>query len=194
MRPAALAIFALALVGAGSDVAPPAPPAPPTPRPVTLLRVAIIGDSLGVGLSGPLGVEFSMRRRGASVRGHARLGATAGQWLSRGWLEPVLRTRPEAVLISLGTNDSAAPESAAAKAFAENVAELARRIRDAGAEPIFLEPPPMPWPLDDVRAALRATGAPVITPPANLPRQPDRIHPTGSGYALWASHIERALP
>lgn len=176
----------LALLGASDDVS------PPNRAQATLGPVAVIGDSLGVGLARPLRDELAAR--GLHCSGHARGGTHAGQWLSREWLGAVLAMRPKTVIISLGTNDAAVPGGKPAQTFAANVAELAKRIRAAGARPVFLQPPPMPWPTDRVREALLATGELVIEPPPNLARQPDRVHPTAAAYVAWAARIRQVIP
>ena len=146
--------------------------------------IALIGDSLAVGLRAPLaalaashGVTFT-----ADVRG----GTNAGQWLSN-WTRHVLEKHPSALLISLGTNDSAVPGNS--PLFIERARRLVEMADDYGAAVFWLMPPPMPWSLADVERGIAESGGARIDPPEDLKRAPDKIHASGSGYTAWAEAI-----
>lgn len=187
MKPCAI-VAALAALGLMfTDPPPPGMPGPPGTQPVPPeSRRLLIGDSLAVGL--------------APHMPHATLakgGTTAAQWAAGKYRAPLLAMlrdrRPALVLICLGTNDTA--QGRPAPKLGEHFAELARLIRDHGAEPVFLEPTELPWSRAPIVQAAAATGARVIRAPV-LPssaRSRDRIHLTPEGYRLWAEHVRAAL-
>lgn len=149
--------------------------------------VALVGDSVAVGLSRPLGVL--MRARGFDFFADAEVSTNARQWVQR--IEQVLARRPRTVFVNLGGNDAASP--ALTSEFVQNIQRIAIKIRSAGAAPIFLEPPNRPSPAFAViQQGLRATGAPVLVPSLALPRAPDGVHFTGAGYQAWAEEIADA--
>lgn len=147
----------------------------------------LIGDSLAVGLYNPLRKELAVK--GVQLRGHGKGGSSAPQWLYNGWLDQVLYLQPKMVLVSLGTNDSAPASTNGKKNFPPAIKKIVEAIRAAGAQPVLLAPPPMPWSLNEINAGLQATGAPVIAAPVNLQRQPDKIHLTPEGNVQWAKAI-----
>lgn len=139
-------------------------------------RVLLVGDSLAVGL-GP-----SARADGAAVS--AKGGTVSRQWITRGWFAAALEaSRPELVLVCLGTNDAAGQIDAGT--FAAQVAQLEQLARAKGARVVWLFPPPMPYSLEQIRAGLSRAEADVLEPPASLERAPDRIHLTPAAYAAW---------
>jgi lysophospholipase L1-like esterase len=152
-------------------------------------NVALIGDSLAVGLTPHLRAELAPRSLDARPRG----GTTALDWTSgkdAPKLAAALDAHPSLVLISLGTNDTHG--TVTEEKLTERFRLLVERIEAAGAVPVFLEPPPLPWPYQSIARAARAAGARVISGP-NVKMQPDKIHPTPAGSKAWAEHIRREL-
>lgn len=156
-------------------------------------RVVLIGDSLAVGLARPLAAEF--KSGGAELKVCAKVAANAGQFTEPGgfgtlYLADILSSfKPELVLVSLGTNDTAPGSSVRAKLPAR-FALLRERCEAAGARVVFLGPPPLPWsrePIYQAAAASRLIVAPAIE------QAPDHIHATPAGYAAWATHIAKEL-
>lgn len=156
-------------------------------RSITLASgpIDLIGDSLAVGLAGPLGAAL----QGKALRGWGIGGTNAPSWVSK--MPDVLAGAPAAVLVSLGTND--AVTAAGNKSFGPAIQKIVDLIRGAKAVPILLEPPPMPFSLAEVRAAMRATGAVVLTPPLGLERSSDGVHLTSKGYKDWANAIAEVV-
>jgi lysophospholipase L1-like esterase len=149
-------------------------------------RVRLVGDSLALGLGWPL--RGALARQTVVVQ--AKNGATTAD------LGPDARAgiiEADAVLISLGTNDAAAPDAAFRAGFAMRARAIVADLQARGLRVIWLAPPPMPFDTRIVRAGIAQSGAEVLEPPANLPRQPDRIHPTPEGFARWASAVAREL-
>lgn len=158
-------------------------------------RVVLVGDSLAVGLARPLAAE--LKAQGIELRTCAKGGANAGQFTEPGGfgtlgLAELLSTfKPELVLASLGTNDTAPGSSVRAKLPAR-FALLRERVSAGGARLIFLEPPPLPWSRVPIHQAAQAAPASVLLAPA-IAQEPDHIHATPAGYAAWAKHIAKEL-
>ena len=164
-------------------------------------RVLLIGDSLAVGmrphfqsLAAEAGIPFEARAVG---------GTRVDQWIDSNRLLEILRTfQPTHVLISLGTNDAYTP--LVAHDVEEHARELVDIIQEAGAHPIWIGAPDLPTPIPcsvpcpggmfDLRAdTLEAIedAAPYYFDSTDyeIPRSPDRIHPTAAGYAGWAGVV-----
>jgi lysophospholipase L1-like esterase len=153
--------------------------------------VALIGDSLAVGLTAPLGQELAPNFTAAS-----KGGTDIKAWLSgfmSGNLKQVLAQKPAVVLISLGTNDTAPASQPNPVTIRERVLELVKRVRDAGAQPVWLFPGTLPWSYDSVRSAVKESGARAIEQPAEVKKPGDGIHPDGASYKLWAQAIAKSL-
>lgn len=121
----------------------------------------------------------------------AHVGATAKDWTTGKYsseLDGALATtKPEVVLISLGTNDTAPGASVAG--LDHRFSDLAETVRMMGATPVFLLPPELPWSRQPVADAVKAAGALLITPEAGHQHAPDGVHLTGKGYSDWASDV-----
>lgn len=161
--------------------------------PKKLARVVLVGDSLAVGLARPLAAE--LKPQGAELKVCARVAANAGQFTEPGGfgtlgLAALLADfKPELVLISLGTNDTA-PGSSVRDKLPARFALLRERIEAAGARVLFLGPPPLPWSREPIYQA--AADARLLVAPA-VEQAPDHIHPTPAGAAAWAAHIRKEL-
>ena len=150
-------------------------------------HVALIGDSLAVGLGTPLMKELAP----AKLVVNAHVSARASDWLGKynQELEYVLNMiKPEVVLISLGTNDSAAGGTG----FVKDFKAIADRIQAKGATPIFLGPPELPWAREGIYVAGEAAGF-LIKAPSGLAHAPDGVHLTPQGYAEWAKYLGKTL-
>jgi lysophospholipase L1-like esterase len=91
--------------------------------------------------------------------------------------------------VSLGTNDTygnlTAPEI---QADAEKLLAL---LRENGRRVLWILPPKLPKE-DRATAAIRATGVDVFeSSRIDIAMGGDRIHPTGTGYAMWAGLVWR---
>lgn len=153
--------------------------------------VALIGDSLAVGLTGPLGQELAPNFSAAS-----KGGTDMKAWLIGGQaqaLNQILAAKPVIVLISLGTNDTAPASQPNADTIKTRAAELVAKIRAVGAEPVWLMPGTLPWTTDALVAAVNATGVRRIEQPAEVKKPGDGIHPDGASYKLWAQAIAKSL-
>ncbi len=162
------------------------PKGSPTPSPT---RVALIGDSLAVGLGPQLKSLAAMDGVAFQAEGH--VGTTPKQWATHAsacgqcgdWLASF---KPTIVLVSLGTNDIG---------YVSPPVSYYQTIRDQitalGATVVWIDPPMMPNDrLAAVRAVIASLGVTVI-PPATIPIGPDGIHPTS--YVAWAKLIWQAL-
>lgn len=154
--------------------------------------VALVGDSLAVGLTPHLRAELAPRNLDARPRG----GTTALDWTSgkdKAKLAAALEQKPAVVLISLGTNDTHGKVTE--EKLTERFRLLVERIEAAGAVAVFLEPPSLPWAYDSIARAARAAGGRVIVAPPSgtVAMQPDKIHPTPAGSKAWAEYIRKEL-
>jgi GDSL-like Lipase/Acylhydrolase family len=172
-------------------------PSSATFRFVPVDQAGLIGDSLAAGLGPPLkkslaehDVTLTARGKGATI--------TPG-WLVFPELTEVLSKKPRAVFISLGTNDCHL-DGRVCDGFEANMTKLVARLRDAGAVPILLMPPMMPWEnnaegasrMAKVRNVMQGLGG-VAVVTTDVERAPDRIHLTGRGYGQWAQQLTEAF-
>lgn len=158
-------------------------------QPASPTRIALIGDSLAVGLAPQLKALATIDSIPFRAEGH--VGTTPKQWATQtsacgqcgDWLAEF---KPTIVLVSLGTNDIG---------YASPPANYYQTIRDRitalGATVVWIDPPMMPNDrLTAVRDVIASLGVQVI-PPANIPIGPDNIHPTS--YVGWAKLIWQTL-
>lgn len=156
-------------------------------------RILLIGDSFANGLSRHL-QTLAVDERLPYLFG-AKDGTTVAEWADSDWLERKLEEfQPTHVLISLGTND--AYVHTAPDLVAEDVEELVTRIQEHQAHPIWIGEPSLP----DVYAGLTPDEEVLDTiqehapyyynsSEISIPRGPDGLHPTATGYAGWAALI-----
>jgi len=148
-------------------------------------RVALLGDSLAVGLTGPLGKLAAAG--GVPFQGEGHVGTTPLQWSHDApacgpcgdW---VAGFAPTTTLVVLGTNDlgySPVPPVGPYQAIVRKFPNV-----------VWVMPPVMPGDrLGGVRSVISSLGVPVIPAVAGLSFGPDHIHPTSAGYAAWAKII-----
>lgn len=162
-----------------------------TPKPQLRSRALLIGDSLAVGLGPPLTKVIAP----VALTTRAHVSTTSKSWTAGKYAaeldEALATSKPEVVLISLGTNDTAPGASIAG--LETRFSDLTETIRMGGGAPIFLLPPELPWSRQPVADAVKASGAILITPRVGLEHAPDKIHLTGKGYADWAEDIAKQL-
>jgi hypothetical protein len=153
-------------------------------------RVFLIGDSLAVGLDRFL--KKFCASKGIQYASDARSGTAAFQWTRAYGLQGKLDTlKPTVVLISLGTNDTAG--SLPMERHKKEIQKLISMIKSVGATPFWILPPKLPW-KQTYSQLVRDEKIPVFESESiNIPMGPDKIHPTGAGYAGWAGMIWQAL-
>lgn len=158
--------------------------------------VLLIGDSLAVGLTSPLGKL--VKATGATFNSVTRVGMTMndfdkGPESSR--LNQALAQSPDYVLVSLGTNDEYA--GASYKAIAEKAYNsLLVKFEKAGSQVYWIGPPTLPAPYVQSRRSPSGEIIPIVRKTKNyfestlleLPRG-DGLHPTPAGYQTWANEI-----
>jgi hypothetical protein len=75
----------------------------------------------------------------------------------------------------------------------KEIQKLISMIKSVGATPFWILPPKLPW-KQTYSQLVRDEKIPVFeSEQINIPMGPDKIHPTGAGYAGWAGMIWRAL-
>jgi len=144
-------------------------------------RVALFGDSLAQGLRGPLSGLAS--HSGVKMVADVQVGSRLDQWVTRG---PAMAQGSRYALISLGTNDAVgnAQHRAKAPAYAKAISDA---LKANGVQPIWILPPPMKFPTEEIKDAIKATGD-VTLESADYPRY-DGIHPTPAGFQQWAADV-----
>lgn len=156
--------------------------------------VALVGDSLAVGLTPPLSAEFSDLKFSAASKG----GTDMRAWLVGGQaprLDQILSQKPAVVLVSLGTNDTAPASQPNAETIRSRLLELVAKVRASGAEPVWLLPGKLPWSTAALDAAVKESGVSAIEQPAEVQayKKYDPVHPSGEGYKVWSAAIAKSL-
>jgi lysophospholipase L1-like esterase len=156
--------------------------------------VALVGDSLAVGLTPQLTQELSDYDFRAASKGGTDIKAWLTGFMSSN-LNQILAGKPAVVLVSLGTNDTAPASQPKPEIIRSRVLELVKRVRDAGSEPVWLFPGTLPWSYESVRAAVKESGSSSIEQPAEVAafKKYDPVHPSGEGYKVWARAIAEKL-
>lgn len=158
------------------------------------MRVLLIGDSLGVGLQGPLGTL--VRKNGGTFDAVVKNSQTFQSFAvgeMKTPLEEALRNNPDIIYVSLGTNDDYARNYAQrAYGFLQT---LKARLEQTGAKIIWIGPPTLGTyggrdPTGEFIPLLEQTCANGYfdSRPLNLQRS-DGLHPTGGEYRRWANAI-----
>jgi fermentation-respiration switch protein FrsA (DUF1100 family) len=146
-------------------------------------RIALIGDSLAVGL-GPQLAKLAAAA-GVPFQYQGQTGSTVAQWLATpSWGAWVPSFGPSTTLIELGTNDYLNPSPSLAQ-----YRQLAGKFPNA----VWIMPPDEPKaPMPQVRAVINQVGVPVIPEATGLSYGADGIHP--SNYAAWAAFVWARTP
>jgi hypothetical protein len=163
-------------------------------RDANRFRCLLIGDSLAVGLSGPLKQE--VERTDAGAPGYwliceAKSGATMADYNSH-ISEYIRNGNYDTVFVSLGTNDCRDATSARCRQFAIDAKRIQWLGDSYGTFVVFIVPGwlSQPW-LERIRSGIESFGGKIIeTRTPELSR--DAMHPTVKGYAQWASMIATA--
>lgn len=151
--------------------------------------IFLFGDSLAVGL------DPFLRRLAAENRiaygSESKGGTTMRYWLQNSVFKAHLQqTGAKVVLISLGTNDTYSNLTAAQlRQDAEAILQLAQGSERR--KVLWILPPKLPKE-DRASPAIRDTGVDVYeSSRLEIPMGGDQIHPTSSGYAMWAGMVWR---
>lgn len=165
---------------------------PARPRVVSgQTRLLLVGDSLAVGLGPPL--RALSKDQSVAFEQLAKESTRIDQWAGSQKLTEKLQVfKPTLVLVSLGTNDEYMTGDAA-KRQAPFLEQLLQKLGAAGAEVGWIGPPQLPKPASNGITALlqaRIQASHYFHSEAlQIPRGPDRLHPTLKGYAGWAGMI-----
>lgn len=154
-------------------------------------RVALIGDSLAVGLGPELAKIAAANGVAFQHEGHS--GTTPKQWAEHAaacgqcgdWLKTF---SPTIVLVELGTNDLglATPNVSYYQTIRDG-------IRSLGARVVWVMPNKMSRSeLAAVRQTIGSLGVDVV-PMAEVPISQDGVHPTSIGFNVWAQKIWKYL-
>lgn len=156
-------------------------------------RVMLIGDSFANGMAPHF--QALATEEGLPFIAGAVVGTRTDQWVSSNWLtRKLVEFQPTHVLVSLGTNDAYTdftPEE-----IAERAETLVDIIEAAGAHVIWIGAPPLPSihggnPLNvaSIQAIIDAAPYYYDSSDLDIPRSPDGLHPTATGYAGWSGMV-----
>lgn len=175
------------------------PPAPPK-RTIDLSKVKValhVGDS-EVGYASGLCVPLGKKLRDRGVEFHTDSWTSAGLQTvaNENKLERLVSAfKPDLLLLNLGTNNLGYPNADALAEIARTVAKKASKV----AQCVWIGPPHLPSG-DKTEAKvvrmLTENAAPCIyfdSQSLDLPLQPDKIHPDGTGAARWADNLWTVL-
>jgi len=180
-------LLVLAGVGVAVHLASGAPGCVPQVQPGQ--TIALLGDSLAVGLTAPL--RALAKEAGVTLVADAEVGARVDPWLNPTRLGGLLAYNPSVVVISLGTNDTytnRSPEELRAR-----FEKLVNMLQASGRPILWVLPPALPKE-DRASPQILTLGIPTFdTKSLTLQRSPDGIHMTGKGYAAWAAAVWAAL-
>jgi hypothetical protein len=155
-------------------------------------KLYLVGDSLAVGLNRHL--RHFAGRSGIGYDSSTKSGTMTPYWTTAAFASRLATAKPNVVLVSLGTNDSASQRSDAK--HRQSIQKLLQMISHVGAEAFWVLPPKLPTlPRSKAFSALvRAENVPVFeSAQIDIPMGPDSIHPTGAGYAGWAGLVFKAI-
>lgn len=151
-------------------------------------RIALIGDSLAVGL----GPQLAKLAKAGNVpfQYESHVGSTCATWIANpSWGAWVPAFAPTAVFVELGTNDLGYSPAPPVAPYTSIVNEFGQY-----AQVIWIDPPIMPNDrLAGVRSVIASLGVPVVPAATGLAFSSDNIHPIASSYAAWAKFIMSAL-
>jgi len=180
-------------------------------------QLVLVGDSLSVGLAataaygGKGALQHECDERGIHLLALGKGSTTAAQWSGSGYLNrerliPALAQHPRAVMIVLGTNDCRYDFGICQPVFAQNLLNMASEIHSAGAVPVLVGMPEMPWEssaagkarMAFARAAMYTAakvndGVYLEPPPVAVARWSDGIHASAEGNRIWASYLMSVL-
>lgn len=155
------------------------------------LDVVVCGDSIAVGI-GPRLREVLTGRH--AVRTFAAEGTTTRYWSGR--IASVAATRPNLVLMILGTNDLKDAQQQHVTAFGQRARRMTDELDAAGARVFWLVPNWVAW-SGRIQTALSNFSVPYLMLPPSLGSGAsgagDGVHLTADGYRLAAEHIAREL-
>jgi lysophospholipase L1-like esterase len=150
-----------------------------------------MGDSLSVGMDRHFKSLSTANK--VAYSSATKSGTSTFQWVkpSYGLKARLEAFKPTVVLVSLGTNDSKTMLSE--PQHLEAIQSLLDIIRASGAEPFWILPPSLPW-KESFSELVRSQGVPLFeSSQIKIPRGPDKIHPTGVGYAGWAGIVWQSI-
>lgn len=161
------------------------PPGPPS--------VFLFGDSHSVGLD--IAMKKIAAADGVTYSSDPKGGTGAPYWAygSPSYIEKDLAAyKPTIALFSLGGNDTYMPTPERIPLIQNGITHIVQAIRAAGAVPVWLESPVLPWP-DTIGDRQMWLDSGVVHFPGSKfdgeTRDSLKVHLTLPGYARWAEDI-----
>jgi lysophospholipase L1-like esterase len=153
-------------------------------------RVFLLGDSLAVGLSRPLSALAKDNR--VAFESMAIQGTRLDQWANNPKLfAAIQKFKPDVILVSLGTNDEYMKLDGGVKQ-APHLHTLLAKLKQF-APVAWIGPPKLPKTGTNGVVPLIMKNVPSShyfpSHELEIPRAPDKLHPTTAGYAGWAAKI-----
>lgn len=158
-------------------------------------RILLIGDSLAQGLAAPLRLRAQQAQIPFDALG--KQSTRIDQWAGSAELAKKLASfRPTLVMVSLGTNDEAMGPGVVEAQRAALRRLMQQLLDQPGLQNVgWIAPPSLPRQSNGIRAMLEEELGPQLfhSEKLDIPRQPDKLHPTSQGYVIWADEIWRGM-
>ncbi len=173
------------------------------PKNLSNERIAIIGDSLAVGLSPKLSkiakeqnIPFFSGGAGGSSIHQWSIGTSIKSWNLKEIVNSLNAFKPTIVLISLGTNDANGIDSFGSQVEKTIKTDIETLLKKVNASVIWIAPPNIKVfnSMPKIRQYIYDAGVPVFeSDKFDIKLGSDGIHPTSEGYLTWANVIWKTL-
>lgn len=152
-------------------------------------KLLLVGDSLAEGINPHI---YSSLKEKVIYKSLYKRGTTVPYWLKSSQLVAELKTKPDIILVSLGTNDLKTRTSNLDQYY-----QFSEKLISSGAQVYWIIPPVMPFNNEDIIQWIEHPEPPISKIDCgeyDLERSQDQVHLTPKGYQDWSKCIVDSLP